>query len=105
MSKLLQDNSSYLRLLLDTSKNQALLLLQYTTPAQANVICEIAYNLLDLPLSSSIQEKQVSKNKKTLLKLSKKTTSVKNKQKLISDNSRSLLGLLETVKESLLGLI
>ena len=104
MSKLLQSNTSFLRLLFETVKKQALLLLKNTTPTQALALSEIAFNLLDLPLSSD-QEKGVTKHKKILKRLSKKKTSITSKQKLISKYSKDIYSLLKVVEEPLLQLI
>ena len=105
MSALLQDNTYFLRLLLETAKKQALVLLENTTPPQATVLGEIAANLLTLPLTSALAERLVKRNKKLLRELSKKKNSVRTKQKLLSDNSVRIYNLLKSVEDNLLTLI
>ena len=105
MSKLLQNNTYFLRFILSTTRKQSVLLLENTTPGQALVICEIAYNLLDIPLTTNNQKKQVKKNTILLKKLSKKKTGVKLKQKLISKKSKELYNILKSVEEPLLNII
>ena len=105
MSKLLLSNTHFLRLILETSKKQAVLLLENTTPTQTLVLSEIASNLLELPLTSTVQEKLVHRNRKILKKLSRKSTSLKAKKKTLEESSSRIYILLKSVEQPLLTLI
>ena len=105
MSALLHSNTNFLRLLLETHKKQAILLLENTTPTQTEAIAEICYNLLDIPLPEDSQKRLVQRNTKILKKISHKKSSIKKKQKLISENPTRLYNLLKSVEDKLLTLI
>ena len=104
MSRLLQSNSTFLHFLLETSKRQALLILQNTTPEQALVISEVALNLLHLPLTPK-EERRVHHHKVLLKKLSKKKITKKAREKIISKNKNSIYDLFKVIQESLFKLI
>ena len=104
MSKLLQSNTYFLRFLLDTSKKQALLLLENTTPNQSLVLSEIGLNLLQLPLNKK-EKKEVTRYNTVLKKISKKKLSAKNRQRLISKNKKAIYSILQTIQLSLFKLI
>ena len=104
MSKLLEDNSSFLSLLLNTKPAQALDLLSNVTPSQGLCINEICFNLLSLPLTT--KEAKIVKKRKTLLKkLSKKSIPFKTKTRLICSNKKTIYKILISFKSKLLELI
>ena len=65
MSQTLQQNKEFLHLLLNTSKNQAVALLFTITKSQLDLLTEILFNLLQLPLPLKAQ-RIVRKNQKVL---------------------------------------
>ena len=104
MSKLLEENSPFLQLLLTTTPAQSLNLLNNITPSQALCISEICLNLLTLPLSQK-ETKIVKKNKELLKKLSKKKAAFISKSKFISKKRKDIYKLLILFKDPLLQLI
>ena len=104
MSKLLQSNTYFLRLLFHTTKKQALLLLENTTPSQSLALGEIALNLLHLPLNKK-EKKEVSRHNNVLKKISKKKLPIKTRQKLISKNKKVIYSILQSIESSLFKLI
>lgn len=104
MSKNLERVSTFLRLLLNTTKDQGKALLFTLTEHQAIALCEIADNLLHLPLSSEAQ-KIVRKRVKLFKRLSDKKLSLKKKIISIENHQRQFLHTLSLVKIPLLKLL
>ena len=104
MSKLIHNNSSFLRLLLETTSAQAYCLLTTITPAQALSLSEISLNLLTLPLSSR-QKRIVKKEEKILKKLSQKSLKSNLRLKLIAKKKKDIYKVLIHFKEPLLKLL
>ena len=94
----------YLRLLLNTTVEQARSLLLSATSKQAEALCEIAHNLLRSTIPSKLT-KIAAKYKTLLQKLGKKTGSIKSKIKLVKKHFRQVLNILISIKESLMKLI
>ena len=105
MSTLVQSNSYFLRLLYETTRRQAHVLLQNTTTSQTQLLQEISHNLLDISLMTRDQEKEVKRHNSLLKRLAKKKTSIKTKQKIIKENYKELYNLLKSVEEPLLEVI
>ena len=82
MSKLLRKVSDFLKLLLETSKEQAKALFYTITPAQTSAICEILFNIQKLPLNRRVT-KELQKRKHLLKKLGSTAASVRSKLALI----------------------
>ena len=105
-SAALRSSEYYIKLLVETTKDQGKVLLINATPVQVNAISEISFNLLhltaDLPKSVKTTVRRL---KKVLGKLAKKTLSVKTKLKLIKKNVQSILKLIIGIKDSLLQLL
>lgn len=100
MSQTLQQNKEFLHLLLNTSKNQAVALLFTITKSQLDLLTEILFNLLQLPLPLKAQ-RIVRKNQKVLEAISRKQTPQSKKQSLIKKHYRNILLLLWAVKNQL----
>jgi hypothetical protein len=96
--------ANYIRLLLNTSVNQARSLLSTATADQAKALCEVAFNLLKSKVPLKIR-KIVKKYKKLLEKLTRKGISIASKIKLLKTHCRQVLAVLGSVKESLMKLI
>lgn len=100
MSKHLLDNKSFLDLLLSTSTEQALSLLQTVTKDQLLLLSEIAKNILVLPLPKRGQL-YVNKKKKLFVRLADKKLSRTKKLSLVHKNARYLLNTLLSLKAQL----
>ena len=98
--------ADYLKLLLNTSVEQARCLLSTATVKQVDALCEISYNLLNCikKLPSKIR-RATTKNKKLLQKLSKKKLAFNSKLKLIKKHYQEMIHVLKAAKESLLKLL
>ena len=103
MSALLNSNKEFVHLLLNSSKDQAVALLFTATKAQLDLITEIIFNLLQLPLPPKAT-RLVKKNIKTLQALSRKQTARSTKQRLLKNHYRDILPLLWAVKSQLASL-
>ena len=97
-------NSSYLRLVLQTTKVQALSLLSNPTPTQALLLSEICCNLLTLPMTEK-EQKIVEKYKSLLKKLAKKENTTRYRIKILSKNQKEIYKILKVFKEQLLHLV
>lgn len=103
-SAVLRSSENYIKLLLETNKDQAKVLLAHATPKQVEAISEIAFNLLHLSLSNRIK-RVVEKVKHLLKRLTKKAVSFKAKISLLKRNAHTVLKLLKLIKDSLLQLL
>lgn len=101
MSDILLENSIFIKLLLDTSKEQVRVLLQSITNRQILAISEICYNLLTITLDKTTKL-LIKKRQKILKKLSNKKISLMNKRKLIRKHYIQLSHTLLHVKDKLL---
>ena len=100
MSQTLQQNKEFLHLLLNTTKDQAVALLFTITKSQLDLLTEIVFNLLQLPLPLKAR-RIVKKSQKVLEAISRKHTSQSRKQSLIRKHYRHILYLLWAVKDQL----
>ena len=103
MSKNVLNNNSFLKLILNTSKEQGLALLHSVTPEQVLFLSEIALNILQLPLPKKATA-LVNKKKKIYQRLANKKFSKTRKKDIIKKNSHQLLLLLLSIKQQLLSL-
>ena len=100
MSKNVQNNKSFLDLLLNTSKEQALALLYTLTKPQLALITEIAYNILELPLPTKAQS-HINKKKKLFQRLGSAKVSNSSKQAAIEKNASVILHVLHALRQQL----
>ena len=103
MSKNVVKNRQYLFLLLNTSKDQAVALIDTATPDQIALLSEIAYNILRLPLDKAASS-LVKKNKTLFEQLATAKLSNSRKQLLLSKHYKSLLMTLWALKSQLMQL-
>ena len=103
-SEAVRSEEYYFRLLLETDKNQAKLLLTNPNSGQLNALCEIAFNLISLVLPKKAQ-RMLKKAKTFLTKISKKAVSIRVKLQLLKKHWKVLLDLLKSVKDEILLLI
>lgn len=104
MSKHVNQNKEFLRLLLTTSRDQAAALVDTITPAQVLLLSEIAFNALQLPLSKKTRS-LVDKKKKLFEDIASKTKSKEQKTRLIRKNYKPLLTTLWALKPQLMLLL
>ena len=98
--------SDFLKLILNTTVEQARCLLSTATLKQIEALCEIAFNLINSITSLPAKIRRiVTKHKKLLQKLCKKRLVVKTKIRLIKSNLRAMLTILKSVKDSILKLV
>lgn len=104
MSKLVKQHREFLQLLLNTSKDQAAALLDTVTPEQVHLLSEIAFNLLQLPLSKKGQT--LINKKKTLFEfLASKKQTKEQKRKRIRKHYKYILTTLWALKQHLILLL
>ena len=106
MSTNISKNKSFLDLLLTTSREQALSLLQAVTPSQGLLLTEIAYNLLleEVPLPKKITN-YIKKHRKLFVRIANSKLSATRKQKAIQKDARHVLFVLLALKEQLTSLL
>lgn len=104
MSKLVQQHRDFIHLLLNTSRDQASALLDTITPEQVLLFSEIAFNLLQLPLSKKGQA-LVNKHKKLFEFIASKKQTKEKKRIRIRKNYQHLLTTLWVLKPHLLLLL
>ena len=100
----LRASENYIKLILETDKKQAKLLISSPTNVQVKALTEIAFNLLYQSIPNKYK-RLVNKSKKFLKKLAKIGGSIKTKLSLIKKNSETILKLLLLIKDSLLELL
>ena len=100
MSKHLVKNRDYLMLLLNTSKNQAVALIDSATTEQIALLSEIAYNLLRLPLGKKAA-RLVKSKQQVFDQLAKKGLGLEQKQRLLRKNYKLILTVLWELKQQL----
>ena len=97
MSKNLIENQHFLQLLLSTTKDQALALLQTVTKDQLLLISEIAANILQLELPKKAQF-YVKQKKKLIERLASKKLSRSKKVSSLQKNAKFILQLLWSLR-------
>ena len=100
----LRPAANYIKLILETTKEQAKLLLSHPTVKQIEALSEIAFNLITISIPNDIKA-LIQRNKSFLVKLAKKTSSIKSKLRLLKANTLKLIRILLAIKESLLQLV
>ena len=103
-SSQLSASENYIRLLLNTTKEQAKILLSSATPKQFEAISEIVFNLLTLVLPHNVKL-LVNRNKKFLQRIIKKTGTLKSKIKRLRLNAQKIMRILLSIKESIFQLL
>ena len=104
MSKAIKKVGEFLKLLLNTTTNQARALLYTLTPIQTLAICEIAFDLQKLPLTKKVL-KELKKRKYLFKKLSDKNLSIKEKISLIQSHHRQVQATLQLVNREILSIL
>ena len=104
MSNNLNEHSYFIKLLLETSKQQARALLETVTNKQVIVISEICLNLLTIPLDKETAS-IINRRKQILKKLSNSKLTVKIKRRLIATHYRQISHTLLHIKNQLLDLL
>jgi len=101
MSTYVEQERHFILFLVSCINSQGKLILSNVTDVQIKTLSEIAYNLLELPLSKS--EKAFIDKKRTLLnKLSRKKLSTSEKRELIAAKRASILKIIKKFKKILL---
>lgn len=103
MSKNVVKNKQYLFLLLNTSKDQAVALIDTATPEQIALLSEISYNILRLPLEKEAAT-LVKRNKKLFEQLSAAKLNNSRKLSLLSKHYKPFLMTLWALKPQLMQL-
>lgn len=100
MSKHFLKNKEFLHLILHTSNDQALALIDTITPEQIELLSEIAFNILKLPLPKKAKHLV---NSKILLfrRLADKKTSKDKKKRLLHKNAKHILLTLWAIRPQL----
>lgn len=103
MSRNVINNKHFLALILSTTKEQALALLNTITKDQILLLSEIAKNILELPLPTKARH-YVSKKKRLIERIANKTLSHSKKVTLLKKNAKYILQLLLAIKLQLIEL-
>lgn len=103
-SALLRASENYIKLILETDKNQAKILIANATPSQVEAIAEIASNLLSLSLPNNIA-KVIKKYSRILTRLAKSALNIRAKLRILKRHALTILKILGLVKDSLLRLL
>ncbi len=101
---LVRKAGNFLKLLLNTTKDQVRALFYTLTPLQTAALCEILFNLQKLPLASRIV-KELRKRKFLINKLTDNKLSTRKKLALLQTHYRQVQLTLELVKKDLLSLL
>jgi hypothetical protein len=94
----------FIKLLINTTSEQARALLYTITDQQSLAISEILYNLPQLPLSTAVQ-KLLSKRKRVIAKIGNKKTKIRTRKLLIRKHMNQILSTILAVKKELTELI
>lgn len=94
----------FLKLLLNTTKQQVRALFYTLTPIQTAALCEILVYLRKLPLTARVI-KEVQKRKYLIKKLTDKHTTVRVKLELIQKHYRQIYRTLDLIKRELLSML
>lgn len=103
-SPALRSSESYIRLLLETQKDQAVLLLSNPTQTQLNALIEIVENLLELNPPADVKA-ALKRNRPTLKKLAKRGSSFRAKLRIWRKHAKLVLKLFLLIKNALLALL
>ena len=100
MSKHFIQNKEFLHLILHSTNDQAVALIDTVTPEQIQLLSEIAYNILQLPLPK--KGKYLVNSKLMLFKrLADKKTSKDKKKRLLHKNAKHILLTLWAIRPQL----
>lgn len=103
-SAVLRSSENYIKLILETDKKQARILIANATPAQVEAIAEIASNLLTLSLPNNVA-KIIKKYSSILTRLAKTALNARAKLRILKRHAVTVLKILGVVKDSLLRLL
>ena len=103
-SAVVRANEAYFRLLLETEKQQAKLLLFNATKYQVNALSEISHNLLNCDVPTKVR-RLVNKIKTGLKRLAKASVSIKSKLRLLKKHADVLIKILTLIKETIMLLL
>lgn len=103
-SALLRSSENYIKLILETDKNQAKILISNATLTQVQAIAEIASNLLSLPLPNNVA-KVIKKYSRLLTRLAKTALNARAKLRIMKRHALTIFKILMLVKDSLLRLL
>lgn len=104
MSKTLQKVADFIKLLLNTTKEQCKALIYTLTPLQTAAICEILFNIHKLPLTQRVL-RELKKRRILFNKLVDKSVSVRRKLALIQNHYKQILPTLQLIRTQLLTLL
>ena len=102
--KTLRKIGDFLKLLLNTTKEQVKALFYTLTPLQTAALCEILFNIQKLPVTGRVI-KELKKRKILFRKLSDKEVSLKKKLAIIQNHYKQVQAILELVKRELLSML
>ena len=94
----------FLKLLLTTTKEQVRALFYTLTQLQTAALCEIFFNIQNLPLASKVV-KEIRKRKFLIRKLTDQTVSQRAKLAVIQNHYRQIQSILDLIKKELLSLL
>ena len=100
MSKHFSKNREFLHLILHSTKDQAVALIDTITPDQALLLSEIAHNVLQLPLPKKAQH-LVNTKRKLFIKIADKKTTKDTKKRIIRKHFKHLLLTLWAIRPQL----
>ena len=104
MSQTLKKVSSFLQLLLSTTKQQVRALFYTLSPIQTAAICEILFNIQNLPVTQRVLQ-EIKKRRFLLGKLSDKNISIQRKVGLIQTHYKQVQEILLLIKAELSSLL
>ena len=104
MSKNIRKVGNFLKLLLNTTKEQAKALFYTLTPVQTLVICEIIFNIQHLPIARKVV-REIQKRSSLFNKLGNKTLSARNKLALIQTHYKQVQSILQLIKSDVISML
>jgi hypothetical protein len=93
MSELLHTNRHFINFLLSAQQSQQYAVLERVTPEQTDVLGEIMHNISQLP-KTSLEQGQVSKWRKLLVKLGNIDSSNRTRRRLIKKHKYSVVRII-----------
>ena len=104
MSHLIQKVRDFLKLLLNTTKNQARALLYTLSPIQTAALCEIFFNIHKLPLTKQVI-RELQKRKFLFKTLGDKSVTIQRKLALIQSHYKQVQSTLQLIKTEILSIL
>ena len=105
MSKLLQENSLFLRFFLKADKAQKLAILATLSNAQTRVLTEIFHNLWQIPHESDSVRGLVQQKRATLLKLGNSRAKINSMKTIFWHHRRQVIEILQLFRQPLEALL